>query len=136
MDNLALAGAKEPIDRPISHGESMKESDFHFIKVLGKGSFGKVEKKTKSNRINHLLNFFRKVVLAERKGKSDELYAIKILKKDIVVQDDDVECVMIEKRVLLLHDKPKYLVQLYACFQSEVRRKRGTKNKENHFVSI
>lgn len=107
--------------RSNSPAQMIKVTDFSFIKVLGKGSFGKVKFSIrKTFKLSIVVCCYLQVVLAERKGAPEELYAIKILKKDIIVQDDDVECVMIEKRVLMMNDKPKFLVQLHSCFQTMV----------------
>lgn len=72
-------------DLDIDNTPHFKTEDFMYLHVLGRGSFGKV-------------------LLAQLRS-SELLVAIKVLKKDVIVQDDDVDCTMTERHVLSLSDK-------------------------------
>ncbi|XP_076312024.1 putative protein kinase C delta type homolog isoform X2 [Tachypleus tridentatus] len=74
-------------------------SDFRFLKVLGKGSFGKV-------------------ILGELRGQQ-KYYAIKCLKKDVILEDDDIESVVVERKVLSIGVAHPFLCSLLCTFQTE-----------------
>lgn len=59
------------------------------------------------------------VLLAELRG-TQYYYAVKCLKKDVVLEDDDVECTLIERKVLALGTNHPYLCHLFCTFQTDV----------------
>jgi hypothetical protein len=77
--------------------------DFHFIAVLGRGAFGKV-------------------MLATEK-KTNGLYAIKALKKEFIIQNDDIKSVKLEKFIFQTaskHHHP-FMVNLHSAFETAAR---------------
>ncbi|KAF1996871.1 hypothetical protein P154DRAFT_305068 [Amniculicola lignicola CBS 123094] len=105
----ASAMTKAPADRVTPSasaqgtGRRIGLDHFNFLAVLGKGNFGKV-------------------MLAETKS-TKQLYAIKVLKKEFIIENDEVESTRSEKRVFLVANKERhpFLLNLHACFQTETR---------------
>jgi len=85
------------------NGRRVGLDHFNFLAVLGKGNFGKV-------------------MLAETKA-SKQLYAIKVLKKEFIIENDEVESTKSERDVFIIANKARhpFLLNLHACFQTETR---------------
>ena len=71
--------------------------DFEIRKCLGVGSFGKV----------YLV----------RKRDSGEYYAMKSLKKEVIIENDQVEATQLEKKIMQGKDHP-FIVPLHFVFQT------------------
>ena len=81
-------------------GDEVCLDDFNIKKVLGKGSFGKV-------------------FLVQRKG-DENYYAMKSIRKDILIQNDQIESTKLEKEILKTANHP-FLVQMEFIFQSDTK---------------
>eukprot|EP00835_Amoeboradix_gromovi_P001043 NODE_41_length_29768_cov_0.533924.p6 type:complete len:363 gc:universal NODE_41_length_29768_cov_0.533924:26576-27664(+) len=81
----------KPQDKPITM------EDFELMKVIGKGSFGKV--------------------MQVKKKDTGRVYAMKIIKKSHIVETDEVEHTLAERQVLAKINNP-FIVSLKFSFQS------------------
>ncbi|VDL71238.1 unnamed protein product [Nippostrongylus brasiliensis] len=81
-------------------GASLNIDMFRMVSVLGRGHFGKV-------------------ILAQYKPNSS-YYALKILKKGDILGRDEVESLMVEKRIFEVASRARhpFLVNLFGCFQT------------------
>ncbi|XP_030358882.1 serine/threonine-protein kinase Sgk2 isoform X3 [Strigops habroptila] len=88
-DNINLGPSANPNAKP---------TDFDFLKVIGKGSFGKV-------------------LLAKRKCDGT-FYAVKVLHKKTILKKKEQTHIMAERNVLLKNVKHPFLVGLHYSFQT------------------
>uniref|UniRef100_A0A8C7BZJ7 Serine/threonine-protein kinase N2 n=1 Tax=Neovison vison TaxID=452646 RepID=A0A8C7BZJ7_NEOVI len=98
---LGYSGIRELEDRRSQQMFQFNLQDFRCCAVLGRGHFGKV-------------------LLAEYKH-TNEMFAIKALKKGDIVARDEVDSLMCEKRIFETVNSVRhpFLVNLFACFQTK-----------------
>lgn len=76
-------------------------SDFELIRVIGRGSYAKV--------------------LMVELRRTRRIYAMKVIKKSLVTDDEDIDWVQTEKHVFETASNHPFLVGLHSCFQTDSR---------------
>ncbi|KAJ3378379.1 Serine/threonine kinase [Entophlyctis sp. JEL0112] len=104
--------------------KSVKLEDFDFLAVLGRGAFGKVANlflEYDQNLIPCGQLVFQVMLIEEKTTK--KLYAMKALKKEFIIQSDDVASAKLEKRIFQKASESHhpFLVNLHSCFQTDTR---------------
>ncbi len=91
-----------------SNSSIISLEDFELLKVIGRGSYAKVF--LAEYRPRHLL-----------RGQTGRLYAMKVIKKSIVNDDEDIDWIQCEKNVFEKATNHPFLVGLHSCFQTTSR---------------
>ncbi|CAF1100096.1 unnamed protein product [Adineta steineri] len=89
--------------------------DFELLKVIGRGSYAKVF--LAEYRPRHLRNNNNK----NNNNQTPRLYAMKVIKKSIVNDDEDIDWIQCEKNVFEKATNHPFLVGLHSCFQTASR---------------
>ena len=92
---------KEVADIVAGSFKTISIDNFNLLRVIGRGNFSKV-------------------LMVELKT-TGRLYAMKVVKKELVMEDEDIEWVQIEKNVFETASNHPFLVGLHSCFQTPSR---------------
>uniref|UniRef100_A0A1B6DB11 Protein kinase C n=1 Tax=Clastoptera arizonana TaxID=38151 RepID=A0A1B6DB11_9HEMI len=106
---LDLTADSVPIEDPTKSDDNLEPgsqrqyslADFELIRVIGRGSYAKV-------------------LMVELK-KTRRIYAMKVIKKALVTDDEDIDWVQTEKHVFETASNHPFLVGLHSCFQTPSR---------------
>ncbi|XP_061738702.1 STKc_SGK domain-containing protein isoform X2 [Nerophis ophidion] len=82
----------------LAEDTQIKPCDFDYLKIIGKGSFGKV--------------------LLARHKESTKYYAVKVLQKKMILKKKEQKHIMAERSVLMKNIKHPFLVGLHYSFQT------------------
>lgn len=82
----------------LAEENQVKPCDFDYLKIIGKGSFGKV--------------------LLARHKETAQYYAVKVLQKKIILKKKEQKHIMAERSVLMKNVKHPFLVGLHYSFQT------------------
>ncbi|CAH1708988.1 atypical protein kinase C isoform X3 [Aphis gossypii] len=88
-------------DEEVGVSRQYSIADFELIRVIGRGSYAKV-------------------LMVELK-KTKCIYAMKVIKKALVTDDEDIDWVQTEKHVFETASNHPFLVGLHSCFQTASR---------------
>ena len=101
--NNAYPATAVQVTPPYTSQDSLSVEEFEFIATIGLGNSARV-------------------MLSENK-LSKKLYAIKVIKKELLIQNEESETAMRERRILKLvtNDKHPFIAHLFGTFQSETR---------------
>ncbi|XP_063917634.1 atypical protein kinase C isoform X1 [Zophobas morio] len=104
-----VTGESVPVEDPNRQSDDLEAgsqrqyslNDFELIRVIGRGSYAKV-------------------LMVELK-KTKRIYAMKVIKKALVTDDEDIDWVQTEKHVFETASNHPFLVGLHSCFQTPSR---------------
>lgn len=85
----------------ICKGDEVGIDDFEVMNVVGRGTFGKVYQ-------------------VRKRGSPDEIYAMKVMRKDMIVEKGHADYIVSEKEILMKADHP-FIVKLRYSFQTKYR---------------
>ncbi|VDO02532.1 unnamed protein product [Rodentolepis nana] len=100
LKNLADDGSLIIPKVPIK-SEHIGLENFNLLRVIGRGSYAKVFQ-------------------VEYKPTS-KIYAMKVIKKEIITDEEDIDWVQTEKHVFEIASNHPFLVGLHSCFQTPSR---------------